>query len=194
MAKALDVAKLFIDIAQKQADNEQGDGMSNLRLQKLLYFAQGWHIARYGEPLFDAPMELWKRGPVVPSIYRHYQRFGRNPIHDAPPSENAFSDEERALIMDIIREYWDYSASALINMSHEPGTPWAKLYREDAQHIPLTNVELKEYFGSLPPIRTFDDVLAAAIKKIPVVSPIGYTESGAAVFAKTDLADWSAKA
>ena len=60
MAKVKDVARLFIDIAGQQAENGQGDGMTNLRLQKLLYFAQGWYMARYGKPLryFDDRAEL----------------------------------------------------------------------------------------------------------------------------------------
>ena len=53
MAKVQDVAKLFIGLANEQAEQNQGDLMTNLRLQKLLYFAQGWYLARYGKPLFS---------------------------------------------------------------------------------------------------------------------------------------------
>ena len=54
MADVQDVARFFIDLAKRQNDLERGDLMTNLRLQKLLYFAQGWHLARFGRPLFDA--------------------------------------------------------------------------------------------------------------------------------------------
>ena len=54
----------------------RGDLMTNLRLQKLLYFAQGWHLARFGRPLFDASIEAWPYGPVVPEVYRAYKEYG----------------------------------------------------------------------------------------------------------------------
>lgn len=190
MAKVQDVAKLFIDIADKQAENEQGDGMSNLKLQKLLYLAQGWYMARYGKPLFDATMEAWRLGPVVPSVYAEYQQFGRNPIHDDPPANDAFTEDEFSLLMDVVREYWRYSTSALIDMAHEPGTPWAQVYKKDEQHIPISNADIQKYFMSQRPLPSFDDILIAAMKKIPVVSPIGYTQSGAAIFPKEAAEDW----
>ena len=190
MAKVQDVAKLFIDIAEKQAENEQGDGMSNLKLQKLLYFAQGWYMARYDEPLFDAPMEAWRLGPVVPSVYAEYQHFGRNPIHDVPPVDSAFTRQEFDFLMDIVREYWRYSASALIDMAHEQGTPWAKVYQKDVPHIPLTQEALKDYFRGLPPLRSFSEILAAVKKKIPVISPIGHTTSGADIFPREVAEGW----
>ena len=60
MANVQDVAKFFIGLANDQANNNQGDMMTHLRLQKLLYFAQGWNLARYGKPLFDDEIEAWQ--------------------------------------------------------------------------------------------------------------------------------------
>jgi uncharacterized phage-associated protein len=59
MAKVQDVARFFIDLAQHQNERNSGDLMTNLRLQKLLYFAQGWYLARFGKALFDEPIEAW---------------------------------------------------------------------------------------------------------------------------------------
>ena len=83
MANVHDVAQFFIGLANEQANNEQGDMMTNLRLQKLLYFAQGWHLARYGKPLFDDDIEAWQYGPVVPSVYNAYKQYGRGGIAGA---------------------------------------------------------------------------------------------------------------
>ena len=60
--------------------NEHGDVLTNLKLQRMLYYVQGWHLGLYGSPLFDEPFEAWIHGPVIPEIYRHYQAFGFNPI------------------------------------------------------------------------------------------------------------------
>lgn len=59
MAKVQDVAKFFIGYATEQAKNGQGELMTNLRLQQLLYLAQGWHLARYGRPLFEEKIKAW---------------------------------------------------------------------------------------------------------------------------------------
>ena len=95
MADVQDVARFFIDLAKRQNDLDRGDMMTNLRLQKLLYFAQGWHLARFGRPLFDASIEAWPYGPVVPEVYRAYKEYGREGIASAePPAAGAFTPEE----------------------------------------------------------------------------------------------------
>ena len=80
MANVQDVAKFFIGLANEQANNDQGDLMTNLRLQKLLYFAQGWYLSRYGKPLFQDEIEARKYGPVVPKIYETYRKNDRSGI------------------------------------------------------------------------------------------------------------------
>ena len=73
---AQDVADYFLSIV----DEEQGDSLSNLKLQKLLYYAQGFHLAIKNEPLFDEDIEAWTYGPVVPSVYNQYSQHGGDPI------------------------------------------------------------------------------------------------------------------
>jgi uncharacterized phage-associated protein len=69
---AIDVANYFLS----KADPEAGDVISNLKLQKLLYYAQGFHLAIYGERLFIEQIKAWKHGPVVPDIYHHFKKHG----------------------------------------------------------------------------------------------------------------------
>ena len=76
MANVFDVADFFIQIANQSED----DQMTNLKLNKLLYYAQGVYLARTGRPLFDENIEAWTFGPVIPNIYRKYKVCGRNPI------------------------------------------------------------------------------------------------------------------
>ena len=63
-----DVAKYFLSLS----DDSSGDYISNLKLQKLLYYAQGFHLAIFNKPLFNEPIEAWAHGPVVGSSYRKY--------------------------------------------------------------------------------------------------------------------------
>ena len=59
--------------------HESGELITNLKLQKLVYYAQAWHLALFDEPLFDDPIEAWVHGPVVSSLYskfpEHRQRL-----------------------------------------------------------------------------------------------------------------------
>ena len=65
ISNAQDVANFFIGRFQ-----EAQDPVTNLKLQKLLYYAQGWYLAFFDEPLFDERIEAWLHGPVVPPIYQ----------------------------------------------------------------------------------------------------------------------------
>ena len=94
MAKVQDVAKFFIGLANEQAEQNQGDLMTNLRLQKLLYFAQGWYLARYGKPLFSDEIEAWTYGPVVPEVYQTYKPNGKDGIEGTLPDAGAFTEDE----------------------------------------------------------------------------------------------------
>ena len=156
MADVQDVARFFIDLAKRQNDLDRGDLMTNLRLQKLLYFAQGWHLVRFGQPLFDASIEAWPYGPVVPEVYRAYKGYGREGISSAePPAAGAFTPEEYDLLLDVSREYGMYSTSALVELSHAPNAPWS-LAGKSAE-IPRN--EIQAYFAGKEPLPSFDDIL-----------------------------------
>ena len=64
--KALDIANKIIS----KTDLEHGDTISNLKLQKMMYYRQGFHLAYFGTPLFDEDIVAWQYGPVVPSVYK----------------------------------------------------------------------------------------------------------------------------
>jgi len=53
--------------------NRDGDLISNLKLQKLLYYAQAWHLVNFDVPLFGDSIEAWDFGPVIPNVYRQYK-------------------------------------------------------------------------------------------------------------------------
>ena len=63
-----DVAEYFLALA-----NETGGTITNLKLQKLVYYAQAWHLANFDKPLFDAKFEAWVHGPVIPGLYEEYR-------------------------------------------------------------------------------------------------------------------------
>lgn len=118
----IDISKIILLLSEP----EKGDIISNLKLQKLLYYVQGFHLAVFGKPLFDESIEAWQYGPVCPAVYHHYKDNGSRAI-DIPEEfdvkELGLSDEQIELIIDVYKIYGQYSAVRLMEMTHsEP--PW----------------------------------------------------------------------
>lgn len=102
-----------------------------LEIIKLVYICHGWMLGLYGKKLISEPVEAWRYGPVVPSIYRTFKSFRGEPID--PAFEN-FSGEldvgQNALIKEVVKQYKDYSGLALSHITHRKGTPWYRVYRK----------------------------------------------------------------
>lgn len=146
MATVFDVANFFIDMAVK-VDHAP---LSNLKLNKLLYFAQGCYLSRTGHSLFSDAIEAWEHGPVVPAIYHKYKIYGRNSIMsvDGSYTHAAFSDEELESLIDVATYMGALTSSDLVSKTHDAGTPWRKMY--DGQNAVLPLWLIKTYFAEHP--------------------------------------------
>ncbi len=163
MISVKDVANFFIDIVNKNDD----DQITNLKLNKLLYFAQGCHLSRTGEPLFDNKIEAWPLGPVVPEIYQKYKVCGKAPIQtiDDDYSDGVFSDMEMDTLLDVMREYGQYTGPTLVSITHRAGTPWSDI---DSQGLTIIPNELMKTYFEKHPIPTTTDL----INRIPTVTEL----------------------
>lgn len=147
---ATDVANFFIDLA----NNTPEDDITNLKVNKLLYFAQGWSLSKFGKPLFSEDIQAWKYGPVVKSIYITFHPCGDQPIQEVSCSEYAdkFSPELTEFLIDIYNEYGKYTAGTLTSLTHKPGTPWSRYYDETIKNIIIPKDDIKKYFDSQEPL------------------------------------------
>lgn len=118
--KALDIANKLLVMASV---NTSEDLMSNLKLQKLMYYEQGFHLAMFGTPLFDEEIEAWMYGPVVPSVYEHFKSHGNNGIMPEVDEPVSLNDDEEILFNEVYDIYGRYSAYGLMNMTHTE-MPW----------------------------------------------------------------------
>ncbi|MDY6148973.1 MAG: DUF4065 domain-containing protein [Porphyromonas sp.] len=100
--------------------------VSNLKLQKLLYFVQGESYERNGQPLFEEDMYAWQFGPVVPLVYYEYCNYVSMPILEK--YDVSIDEESKDIIESVIDEHKDNSVWLLVNMTHEKGSPWEKTY------------------------------------------------------------------
>lgn len=141
--KVIDIANQLLIKAYMEGD---GELMTNLKLQKMLYYQQGFHLAYFGTPLFEEEIESWMYGPVVSSVYNHYKVNGRNGI--VPDNKMEFSFEnktEEALFNEVYRVYGKYSATGLMNMTHNE-SPWKSTPRGEGSVI--SKEKLTSFFKS----------------------------------------------
>jgi len=146
MAKysAIDIADYLLSL---ENDVEAGEVLSHLKLQKLLYYAQGFHLALYDEPLFDEKIEAWTHGPVCYDVYQKYKKYrsGRIPPQGSINLEK-YDNRVKELLNEIHSVFGQFSAWKLRNMTHGE-RPWRQAWeRNQAGYEEITHEELKEYF------------------------------------------------
>lgn len=139
---AENVANYFIYLSSKiVGDNKEREGITNLKLQKILYFAQAYFVAKVGKTLFKEKIEAWEYGPVVPVVYHEYKKNGNRPIvleHDISTIDAV---DKKSL--DIVWEnFGGYSARRLVDMTHAH-KPWKDASGE------ITLKSLADYYGPL---------------------------------------------
>jgi uncharacterized phage-associated protein len=117
LTTASEIADYFIYVA-----NETGSYLSNLKLQKLLYYAQAWHLALYDVPLFEEDFEAWIHGPVIPFLYEQYQTYGWQPLLKEVQKPQ-FSEELQNFLEEVTDEYFILDALELEMMTHREA-PW----------------------------------------------------------------------
>lgn len=138
MLSCFDVARYFLALV----DEDAGDSLTNLKLQKLCYYAQGFHLAIYDKPLFPERIEAWKHGPVVPELYHALKQFGAEPVQlDSEINWDKYQPEVRELLDEVYSVYGQYSAPRLRSITHQE-PPW--------QQTPdggiISHDLMKEYF------------------------------------------------
>lgn len=105
-----------------------------MKLQKLVYFADGWNRTLNGRPLVADAVEAWPFGPVYPTLYHEFKQFGGQPIDSFYRSIdfNSFdisipqveSDQEKNVVRRVWDSYGHLSANNLSARTHQTGTPW----------------------------------------------------------------------
>ena len=157
------VANDFLKIA-----SEKGDALTSMKLQKLVFYAHGWHLAIAGKPLIFNRIEAWDYGPVIPDLYQDFKKYGNGPITEparkcvvcdrkayltVPTLEDSPENSEREDAQKIIERVWElygtFTAAKLSNATHAPGTNWEQVYKSGQRSILIPDQIIKSYFESL---------------------------------------------
>lgn len=136
------IAKWMLAYNREKADAEGADLISNLKLQKLLYYAQGTYLGITGHPLFDDPIVAWEHGPVIVDIYHQYRDNHSKGIDFTDDFDfSQILSQDEAILEAVYENFGQYSAWKLRNMTHTE-TPWKSTPRN---HIIDTKL-IRDYF------------------------------------------------
>ena len=137
---ALDISKYIVSYCAKK-----DKPVSNLKLQKLLYYTWIEYFKKTNTDLFSDRIFAWQLGPVVPKSYYEFCSYAGIPI--TREYEVKIKDFDKTIINPIIDEYSKIPASALVSRSHKKGNPWDLVYRNgigNRKEIPFTLIKHKE--------------------------------------------------
>jgi uncharacterized phage-associated protein len=137
------IADYFIYVA-----NDTGSFISNLKLQKLVYYAQAWHLGIYDAPLFDEDFEAWVHGPVIPALFYQYKEFSWKPILKEVQKPD-FSPELNEFLEEIAEVYFIREGLELELMTTRED-PWINarkgLARDEPSHGIITKDSMRNYY------------------------------------------------
>jgi uncharacterized phage-associated protein len=137
------IANLMLETA-----DENGQRLSNLALQKLLYFAHATFLIETGTPLVSGFFEAWKYGPVHPVVYRSFKNSEGRPISDRAMSEDAVTGQMRSLaianepdvrrhIRKTIALYGVMTPGRLVDITHAQHAPWDYIVNKSKTSVAL---------------------------------------------------------
>ena len=131
----LDVANYIVGYCNKSTYQ-----ITNLRLQKLLYFVQGDFLACKDIPCFDNKLEAWDFGPVAPDAYYFFRVFSSQPIptiysdpvkswtaKNVEQANKIIKSEDQEEINIVIESMKNYSTYQLVDITHSQD-PWRNAY------------------------------------------------------------------
>lgn len=141
MYEALDVARYVINY-----ENSQNRSVSNLRLQKLLYFIQAQFLVTNHRACFSDAMEAWDFGPVVPSVYHEYKAYGSSSLPQSLSQGTVnITGEDRSLINRMLDKCSHYSTTMLVSMTHRQ-QPWKDAYERQYDNT-ISLRSMQAFFG-----------------------------------------------
>ncbi|MDE5592193.1 MAG: DUF4065 domain-containing protein [Helicobacter sp.] len=129
MVSALELAKYIL--------KESSKDLSNLELQKTLYFTEIDYIKKFNKHLISDDFEAWQYGPVAREVYVEYRNYGANSI-DRPEKETLsekLTKEELEIINQAIEKCNKESYWNLVEKSHKKDGAWNRSFKEDKKEI-----------------------------------------------------------
>ena len=143
MLTCYDIAHYFIT----SVDVKCGEGLTHLKLQKLLYYAQGFHLALYDTPLFSEAIEAWHHGPIVLEVYEQYKEH-KDQFLQVPERVDLpiYPSDIKELLNEVHNTYGQFSAWKLKELTLEEPL-WKNAY--GCEDFIISQEEMRTFFKAL---------------------------------------------
>jgi uncharacterized phage-associated protein len=147
MITAINVSELFLSWG-----NKEGEVITNLKMQKLLYYAEAWHLVNFKCSLFKEEIEAWQYGPVIREAYNHFKEFNHTGIEylSTGLEEQQFNPDQLEFLTEFYDKFIVISAHSLVNSSHSE-KPWMDTFDKSnplANNL-MSKEKMKTYYNSL---------------------------------------------
>lgn len=119
-----------------------------MKLQKLMYFSCREYVHKTGESPINELFEVWKYGPVLPSVYNAFSVFGAKPIteyaKDAAGKSRKVSESKNPILAQVLDITWAkykrFTAVQLSSMTHKKGSGWYRAYTDNRELITVEDM------------------------------------------------------
>jgi len=117
-----------------------------MQLLKLSYISHGWTLGLCDHPLFRDDVEAWKYGPVIPSVYHKYKRFGYSHIRvRLKDRRSSFEETMHGIMIRVVKVYGMYDGLHLSALTHQPDTPWDIVIKEYGEGATISRDVIGNY-------------------------------------------------
>jgi len=148
------IANLFLKWAR---EDKKSKSFTPMKIIKLVYIAHGWCLAISQKPLILNPVEAWRYGPVIRSLYDEFKKFGNGPILELAEYDEvekksgevkeSIGENVIKILRSVYQIYGDFEAFRLANLTHMPNSPWAKATADSKTFI--SNDIIKDEYENL---------------------------------------------
>jgi uncharacterized phage-associated protein len=124
--KAIDIANYLIK--KSREEKNKLNKLTHLKLQKILYYVQGWYLANRSIPLFEDSIEAWALGPAIRNIYNRYNYYGSKILDNAFEENqiNIINAGDKRFLDNLWNKYKKFTAPELVGITHTE-MPWYKI-------------------------------------------------------------------
>ncbi|OAN53909.1 hypothetical protein A6A04_13540 [Paramagnetospirillum marisnigri] len=143
---------LVADYMIMKGNKPNGEALTQLGLQKLVYLCQGWHLALADGELFREDIYAYEFGPVVRELRHRFRFLGANPLPMMPitDAERVLSAGAKRVIDDVWSHYGKMPTSALVDLTHAPGSPWSQVWNsadaEERENLHIPQALIRDWF------------------------------------------------
>lgn len=146
MVSALNVGNSILD----RAFAENID-ITPMKLQKIIYFVYRGYLRETKRPLFNERFEVWKYGPVIPSVYANFKQYGANAIKKYATENDGrvliVNEDSSPIFKKVMDNVWSHckllDGIYLSSLTHKKGTAWRKAFENQQTYLLDSDIELE---------------------------------------------------